>query len=175
MTGSRRAPTWRFLPVGTLHPMRTSLVLTLVAGACAGLPTTTHDYRQGLAHVSCGPADGPTILIVLSDAPPPVMPHPVPSEPFLELTLNHTVDRVVGQSVAIEPEGRGQQGTSFARQCQSSTQCRSASEGWIRIISYGTRDGLTRLTGDYRLQFSADSLWKGSFQARWLEHQPLCG
>jgi hypothetical protein len=155
--------------------MRTSLLLTFVAGACAGLPTTTHDYRQGLAHTSCGPADGPAILIVLSDAPPPVTPYPVPAEPFLELTLNHTVDRVVGQTVAIEPEGRGQQGTSFARQCQSSTRCRSASEGWVRIASYGTRDGLTRLTGDYRLQFSADSLSKGHFQARWLEHQPLCG
>lgn len=155
--------------------MRSIVLVWYWAGACTGSAVVNRDYGEGVAHVTCGPADGPAIRMVLSDSSPPFEPHAVPAGPFLELTVNSAADRASGRTFPIEPEGRGREGTAFARSCQSSAECEVGSAGWVRVIAMRRTDGQSLVEGSYRLTFPGRSTIGGRFEVRWLEHAPLCG
>ncbi|HEU4997085.1 MAG TPA: hypothetical protein VFT29_19850 [Gemmatimonadaceae bacterium] len=146
----------------------TIAVLPLVlafAGGCngEGISGSPAGFPHATAERSCGPADGPAVLIYLTSEPFAENPRP----PYVVVFIERSVDQLAGQSFSVGADPS----QARATRALSTTQSVAATSGTISIESVSTDKAIT---GSVNLLFPVGRT-AGRFTAAWIERFMLCG
>jgi hypothetical protein len=141
----------------------------------AAIPTNTY---SGYAHADCGPADSPTVRIMLPAGSVPV-PETLPASPprpRVEVVVSGPLERALGQEITIVPEPIGSAPmTANALSCPLMGNCSRAQRG--RLTLQRAADGT--LTGEFRARWPDEAARQtdviGKFSAVWFASQKICG
>lgn len=158
--------------------VRAHLSIGLGAALAACTPATTSPPLHGYAQPSCGPADGPAIEMVLTDAALPADPRawldsivglPIADvvrtdggARLLRVFVWDTADRLVGRRIDLSGDGR----FGDIQSCGPGG-CRRV-PGTLRVERAGAALG-------GRVEIGADPREIARFDARWIERTVLCG
>lgn len=124
-------------------------------------------FAHAAYHPDCAPWDGGAVTVYLSDQAVPG-PH-APPRPHVSIALYRPLTSLVGSTVRWT--GRDDQQGHVSR-CPDQGDCQEASAVWIRLVSLDP-DGVLR--GEVRLDFGADDVVAGTFEAVRIPFEPLCG
>lgn len=140
------------------------LVLAL-AGGCNGdgISGSPAGFPHATAKRSCGPTDGPAVLIYLTSETFAENPSP----PYVVVFIERSVDQLAGQSFSVGAAATDARAT----RALSTSQSVAASSGTISIESV-TAD--KAITGTVNLLFPVGRT-AGRFTAAWIERFVLCG
>lgn len=146
-----------------IRKMASAFVAGVVGSACTSGPSIL--FPTAVASVSCGPTDGPAVLIELSTAgrSDPVRP------PLVRIMVYRSPAEAMGRTWAV---GSGSD-EGFGSYCATETNCEAATEGSTIRIARSETAGT--LSGDIDLAFPKRGAVRGTFQAVWRERAVLCG
>jgi hypothetical protein len=150
--------------------LKRSLSVLLLAGFIAGCSDDSapleplRELPYAVATPSCGPADGPAVLIYLASMPIEALQ---PVAPFVQVNILRSITELDAGSVIQISESISDANAWF----RGSGVERQATGGEVGVTSRTT----DTLAGYIDLRFTDGAPLRGSFAATWTPRQLLCG
>ena len=142
-------------------------LLVCLIVACSNDPAPFEPLSElpyAVATPSCGPADGPAVLIYLASMPIDSLQ---PVAPFVQVNILRSITELGAGSVVQISESLSDANAWF----RGSGVERQATGGEVGVTSRTT----TTLAGYIDLRFNDGPALRGTFSATWTPRQMLCG
>jgi hypothetical protein len=134
------------------------LVLLVLAGACSdGIAAPPIGYTHAAAAFTCGPADGPAVMIFLSPNP---VESPQATPPVVRIFIGQAVEEISGKVWSVD----GTSSATASFQSEGNT-LENPTSGYV-ITSSVSAD--TTVDGTVNLTFPTGGHIVGGFHARWI-------
>lgn len=145
---------------------RLTIALCLLASCDNETPLEPlSELRFAYATPSCGPTDGPTVLIYLAAQS---FELPLPVAPYLEVQIPHASTQLRAGDVFHVSELFTEANAWFHG---SGVETRTASSGEVGVTEFSAN----LLSGYVDLEFDGGPKFRGTFMAAWQPRQLLCG
>lgn len=143
------------------------VVVTLLVAGCDSedVLAPPAGYANAAAARSCGPADGPAVVIYLAAD---VIAALEPAVPYIRIDVWLSADDIVG-TWALGPSSAN---VSAARFQTALGSMETATSGKVVLSSVGSD---STITGSVDLRFPSTGQVRGGFRARWISRTLLCG
>jgi hypothetical protein len=142
--------------------------LVVLCVACAPADGATEPpagFPHSAATRSCGPADGPAVTIYLASAPVQSLE---PAAPYVGVYVWQPLDRLAGRSWSVA--GGESEGSAWFRRSPNDSEV--AADGRVTVGSVAPDN---TIEGWVDLRFAKAGQLRGTFRARWIPGNPLCG
>lgn len=134
-------------------------------GCGDGLSSRPPGFEHSAATASCGPADGPAVVIFLSGDP---ITSPWPSSLHLRIWIEQSVRSLAGETWSVGPNAMD--GSATIR--MGNDLIDTAIGGGVHVSSV---DDDNTVTGTVDITFAQFGRIRGGFKAHWLANPALCG
>jgi hypothetical protein len=140
-------------------------------GQAAGGGTSTP--LNAYAYADCGPANTPTVQIVVVTGPIPATIPAAAPQPSVKITLNGPPDRLTAtqQSITVSADAAKGGPNALMMSCPVVGDCVPAESGTVSVQR--REDGA--LTGNYQATWTGTPARMGRFTAAWRESGKKCG